>query len=224
MSHLTFHCRHRHSSGFELDVRFEADSGVTALFGPSGSGKTTVLSLIAGIRRPDFGVIRLGDRVLVDTARRVWLPPEARGIGLVFQDHQLFPHLSVRDNLRYGQRRRPMRQIDWQRAVEILELGPLLDRPPHTLSGGQKQRVALGRALLRGPDLLLLDEPLTALDPSLKERIIVYLQRVIAEYHVPTLFVSHDRPDVRRLAPRTIEIAAGRITHITTASSGTNAP
>src|SRR5262249_52865156 len=193
MSRLVFACRHRSPSGFVLDARFEAGDGTTALFGPSGSGKSTVLGLVAGILRPQSGVIRLADRVLVDTAAGVCLPPERRRLGLVFQDHLLFPHLTVAQNLRYGQRRRPARRIDFSRGVDILEVGGLLDRSPATLSGGQRQRVALGRALLRGPELLLMDEPLTALDEKLKERILTYLERAVGEWHIPTLFVSHDQ-------------------------------
>src|SRR6185503_7433666 len=164
---LIFDCRHRYPAGFELEARFEAGAGVTALFGPSGSGKSTVLSIIAGMRRPDAGTVRLGDRVLFDAARGICLPPEKRGIGFVFQDLLLFPHLTVEANLRFGARRRPTRAIPFERVVEVLELGALLRRHPHTLSGGERQRTALGRAILRGPELLLLDEPLTALDEGL---------------------------------------------------------
>src|SRR5262249_13542340 len=151
---------------------------VLGLFGPSGSGKSTVFALIAGILRPQEGVIRLADRVLVDTAAGVCLPPERRHIGVVFQGHLLFPHLTVRSNLQYGRRVRHDRPMDLERVAEVLEIGALLDRRPGTLSGGQQQRVALGRALLRGPELLLMDEPLTGLDEGLKERVLTYLERV----------------------------------------------
>ena len=208
---LAFHCRHRYASGFELDAAFEAGDGVTVLFGRSGSGKTTALSLIAGVLRPDSGSIRLGGRVLADTARGVWLPPEERRVGVVFQDHLLFPHMTARRNMEYGLKRRPARRLDLARVAEILELGPLLDRSPHTLSGGQKQRVALGRAILRGPELLLLDEPVAALDDELKDRVLVYLRRVIDEYAIPTLLVSHDRADVRRMAGRVVVLDGGRV-------------
>lgn len=211
MNLLHFNCQHHYASGFELNAAFETGSGVTALFGPSGSGKTTVLGLIAGTLRPRRGHVRLGDRVLVDTANRIWLPPERRQVGLVFQDHLLFPHLSVRDNLEYGRKRRPSRPVDFGRVVEILELGELLGRYPATLSGGQKQRTALGRALLRGPELLLLDEPLTALDSELKERILFYLERVLDEYRLPTVYVSHDRADVGRLAERVVVLRGGKV-------------
>src|SRR5206468_3923876 len=127
-------------------------------------------------------------------------PPERRRIGVVFQDHLLFPHMTVEENLRFGLGRPSSRAIDMKRVVEILEIGELLPRQPHTLSGGQQQRVALGRAILRGPELLLMDEPLTALDEGLKDRVLGYLERAVAEWRIPTLFVSHDQADVRRLA------------------------
>jgi molybdate transport system ATP-binding protein len=211
MSVLLFDCRHCYVSGFELEAAFEAGPGVTALFGPSGSGKSTVLALVAGILRPRSGRILLCDRPLVDLAAGLWVPPEDRQIGLVFQDHLLFPHLSVQANLEYGLRRQPARRIDLRHVAEILELEGLLDRYPATLSGGQKQRVALGRALLRDPKLLLLDEPLTALDAELKEKVLFYLERVLAEYRIPTIYVSHDREDVCRLADRVIVLRDGKV-------------
>ena len=211
MSRLHFHCRHVYPDGFTLECAFEMGDGVTALFGPSGSGKTTVLGLISGLLTPLAGTIHLGGLVLLDTSAGVCLPPEKRHIGMVFQDHLLFPHLSVAQNLRYGRRRRPCRLIDFDRVVQVLELGSLLDRWPHTLSGGQRQRVSLGRALLRGPELLLMDEPLTALEADLKDRILLYLERAVTEWRVPTLFVSHNQSDGRRLADQVIVLEAGHL-------------
>jgi molybdate transport system ATP-binding protein len=211
MVRLEFDCRLRYPSGFVLEGRFEASDGVTALFGPSGSGKSTVLALIAGVLQPDAGAIRLCGRALVDRAAGVLLSPERRQVGIVFQDHLLFPHLSVRENLRFGQGRQPARPMSFERVVEVLELGHLLERRPAALSGGQRQRVALGRALLRGPELLLMDEPLTAVDEVLRERILTYLERAVAEWHIPTLFVSHAQADVRRLADRVVLLDAGRV-------------
>jgi molybdate transport system ATP-binding protein len=211
MSRLHFDCRLRYPTGFELDVRFEAGDGVTALFGPSGSGKSTVLSLIAGIGQPGEGIIRLGERVLVDTRAGVCLPPEQRRVGVVFQENLLFPHMTVEQNLRFGLGRASSRAIDVKRVVEILEIGELLPRPPHTLSGGQQQRVSLGRAILRGPELLLMDEPLTGLDEGLKDRVLGYLERAMTEWRIPTLFVSHDQADVRRLAETVVVIEAGKV-------------
>jgi molybdate transport system ATP-binding protein len=211
MARLDFDCRLRYPSGFTLEAHFEAGDGVTALFGPSGGGKSTALGLIAGVLRPDAGQVCLSGRALVDTAAGLFLAPERRQVGVVFQDHRLFPHLTARQNLRFGHARPGARPMSFDRVVEVLELGGLLDRRPDALSGGQRQRVALGRALLRGPELLLMDEPLTAVDEALKERILTYLERAVAEWHLPTLFVSHDQADVRRLADRVVVIEAGRV-------------
>jgi molybdate transport system ATP-binding protein len=214
VSWLEFECRHRFAGGFELDVVFQAVPQVVALFGPSGSGKTSVLSVIAGALRPEHGLVALRQRKLLDTAARIDLAPHKRNVGLVFQDHLLFPHLSVEANLRYGMiRQRPRkRRIELARIVEVLELGDLLARLPRNLSGGERQRVALGRSLLACPESLLLDEPLAALDRPLKERILVYLERALAEWHIPTLFVSHGVVEVRRLAESVIVLDGGRVT------------
>ena len=212
MTRLQFNCQLRYDSGFALSVQFEAGSGVTALFGPSGSGKTTILNLIAGVLRPQVGMIQLDDRTLVDTRSGVFLSPERRHIGIVFQDGLLFPHLTVRQNLLFGHYRRGARPMDLGRVAAVLEIDTLLDRRPESLSGGERQRVALGRALLCGPELLLMDEPLAALDMGLKDRILTYLERVVAEWRVPTLLVSHERAGVRRLAERVVLIENGRVT------------
>jgi molybdate transport system ATP-binding protein len=211
MSHLKFACRRRLNPQFELDVTFECTQGVTAIFGPSGSGKTTTLNLIAGVLRPDHGRIELGGEVLDDKSQGIHVPPDRRRIGVVFQDHLLFPHLTVRENLQYGARNSGKPAVDFNKVVEILEVGMLLDRYPRSLSGGQRQRIALGRAILRSPRLLLMDEPLAGLDLRLKERILAYLERLLAEFKLPTLFVSHDQTDVRRLAERVIVLDAGRV-------------
>ena len=213
MSLLEFDCHLAYPSGFVLDAAFQCHATVTVLSGPSGSGKTTVLSAIAGLRTPDRGTIRLGDLLLFDAARRVNLVPEVRRVGYVFQDHLLFPHLRVRDNLLYGGKRRPSdaRAIDFKRVVEVLELGDFLDRLPHTLSGGQKRRVALGRALLCGPRLLLLDEPLTALDEGLKGRILEYVEQALREWSILTLYVTHDAGELARMAGQVVRLEGGRV-------------
>ena len=210
---LCFEARLRHGSGFEVDAVFvTAERGVTALFGPSGCGKTTILEMVAGLRRPGAGRIALGERVLVDVAAGVSLPPEERRIGFVFQDGRLFPHRTVAENLVYGARRRPARTLPFDDVVDLLELRPLLARRPGSLSGGERQRTAVGRALLRGPDLLLLDEPLAALDDAIKGRILRYLERVIDAFAIPALYVSHDLAEVRRLADRVVFLRDGRVT------------
>ena len=213
MSVLSFQCRHGYAAGFHLDVGFDINHPFTALFGPSGSGKTSILNMIAGFVGPQQGTIRLGNRTLLDTARRVSLPPEKRHVGVVFQDSLLFPHLTVEGNLRYGQRRRDNRgrMLDRARVVEVLEIGPLLRRFPRNLSGGERQRVALGRALLSGPELLLMDEPLASLDAPLRDRVLSYLQRAVAEWNIPTLFVTHAQAEVRRAAQWVVLLEKGRL-------------
>jgi len=211
MARLTVDVRFRYAGGFAVDAKFEAGDGVTALSGPSGSGKSTILHLIAGVLQPSEGAIRLGERTLVDTTAGVNLAPERRLVGMVFQDHLLFPHMSVRKNLSFGMGRARARPMQLEKVVEIMELGDFLQRLPSSLSGGQRQRVAVGRALLRGPELLLLDEPLAALDQPLKERIMVYLERVFSEWRLPTIFVSHHIADVKTIAQRIVSIESGRV-------------
>jgi molybdate transport system ATP-binding protein len=213
---LEFACSLRYSSGFTLDAAFTTRTSVTVLSGASGSGKTTILSMLAGLRRPDRGRIRLDSTVLFDSAAGINLPPEARRIGYVFQDYLLFPHLSVRRNLLYGWRRRPAdaRPPSLERVVEVLELGDLLDRLPHALSGGQRQRIALGRALLCGPRLLLLDEPLASVDEVLRERVLGYIEQVLHEWDIPTLYVTHNALEAERLARQVVRVEAGRVTSI----------
>jgi molybdate transport system ATP-binding protein len=211
VTQISFHARHRYPAGFVLDAAFEAAAGVTALFGPSGGGKTTILEIIAGTLRPDGGRVTLDVRVLADIERGICLPPEVRHVGCVFQDQRLFPHLTVEGNLRYGLRRGTSRPVDFSRVVEVLDLGSLLSRYPQTLSGGQQQRVALGRAVLCGPKLLMMDEPLTALDASLKDRVVGYLELLVKEWQIPTLFVSHDQVDVRRFAGDVVVVNGGKV-------------
>jgi molybdate transport system ATP-binding protein len=210
---LEFRCRHRFASGFQLDAAFELDRRFTTLFGPSGAGKTTILSIIAGFVLPQEGQVRLGDHALLDTAKGVSIPVENRSIGMVFQDALLFPHLTVEGNLRYGQRHRKAqrRAVGFQRVVDVLEIGGLLRRLPRNLSGGERQRVALGRALLSGPELLLMDEPLASLDAPLRTKILAYLERIVAEWDIPTLFVTHSQAEVRRAADWVVVLEKGRV-------------
>jgi molybdate transport system ATP-binding protein len=213
VNRLSFQCRHSFPGGFTVDAAFDTEAQVTALFGPSGAGKTSILYMIAGLLCPKEGAIRMGGHTWLDTKRGIFVKAQARHVGFVFQDHLLFPHLSVERNLMFGRRRRRggPSAIQPQRVIDVLELADLLTRYPRNLSGGEKQRVALGRSLLSGPELLLLDEPLAALDQPLKERILTYFERVVSEWHVPTIYVSHNAAEVRRLADRVVAIEGGRV-------------
>jgi molybdate transport system ATP-binding protein len=213
MSHLEFQCHCRLPGGFQIDAAFELDRRFTALFGPSGAGKTTILSIIAGFILPQRGRIRLGDRTLLDTENGINASAQKRSIGMVFQDSLLFPHLTVEGNLRFGQRHRKAqkRAIAFDRVVKVLEIDDLLLRLPRNLSGGEKQRVALGRALLSGPELLLMDEPLASLDAQLKMKILDYLERAILEWDIPCLYVTHSQVEVRRAADAVVVLEKGRV-------------
>jgi molybdate transport system ATP-binding protein len=208
---ITFQCRFHYAGGFALEGEFAATGEVTALFGPSGSGKTTILSLIAGLLRPQQGRIELCGETVLDTSKRVAVLPEKRRVGLCFQDHCLFPHLRVAANIAYGARRRNVNEKLMRRAIEILELSDLLDRFPRQLSGGQQQRVALARALASGPRALLLDEPLTAVEAELRDRVVAFIQRIVCDMHLPVLLVSHNRELVDRLASQVVEVREGRV-------------
>jgi molybdate transport system ATP-binding protein len=198
---------------FHLDAAFEGSEGVTVLFGPSGAGKSSILAAVAGALRPDEGRIVLGERTLLDRSRGIDEPPERRAIGWVFQDARLFPHLGVEGNLRYGLERvrgRPS-PIAFDAVVEALGVGPLLNRRPLSLSGGEAQRVALGRALLSQPRLLLMDEPLAALDEDRKAEILTFIERVRDLFGTPMLYVTHSRSEARRLADRVVRLEAGAV-------------
>ncbi|MEO6340540.1 MAG: molybdenum ABC transporter ATP-binding protein [Caulobacteraceae bacterium] len=199
---------------FRLSAAFEAEGrGLTALFGPSGAGKSAILAAIAGATRPDRGRIALGSLTLFDLASGVNLPPEQRGVGWVFQDARLFPHLSVEANLRYGQRRAKGRPVTvaFDEVIEVLGIGHLLQRRPRHLSGGERQRVAMGRALLSQPRLLLMDEPLSALDAARKAEILPFLERLKTAFALPILYVSHSLTEVTRLADRVVVVEQGRV-------------
>lgn len=200
--------------GFELRARLDAPTpGIVALFGRSGCGKTTLINIISGLLKPDEGRVELDGVVLTDTRERVAIPVERRRIGYVFQDSRLFPHLGVLANLRYGLRRAPKgsRSIGLDEVLALLGLEPLLGRRPYQLSGGERQRVALGRALLSQPRLLLLDEPLAALDAARREEVLPYLEGLRDKLSIPMVYVSHQLEEVLRLATQVALMEAGQI-------------
>ena len=199
--------------GFTLDIAFRGVAGVTALFGRSGSGKSLTLGLIAGLATPDAGHVRVGEVDLLDTRTRDCVPIHRRRIGLVFQDAQLFPHLSVRQNLLFGRwfSRQVANGIAFDQVVATLGIGALLGRRPGKLSGGERQRVAIGRALLANPRLLLLDEPLAALDRQRKLDILPLIERVRDEFAIPIVYVSHALDEVVRLAAHVVTMEGGRV-------------
>ncbi|RUZ71370.1 molybdenum ABC transporter ATP-binding protein [Mesorhizobium sp. M7A.F.Ca.US.006.01.1.1] len=199
--------------GFAIDARFESAGRLTALFGASGSGKTTLIDMIAGLIRPDKGRIEVDGRVLVDTGAGIFVPKHKRRIGMVFQDARLFPHMSVAGNLRYGRWFTPPaeRYADIDAVVDLLGIGPLMNRRPAKLSGGEKQRVAIGRALLASPRLLLMDEPLASLDEARKAEILPYVERLRDETKIPIVYVSHSVAEVARLASDVVMLAQGNV-------------
>ena len=212
MSGLSVSFRLRRS-GFELNVAFKAPPrGVTALFGPSGCGKTTVLRCVAGLERAS-GFCRLNSEVWQDDDSRLFLATHRRPIGYVFQEASLFPHLSVRRNLEFGLRRVPrkMRQVDFGEVVELLGVERLFGRNPDQLSGGERQRVSMARALLTSPRLLLMDEPLSALDHGSKQEILPYLERLHDTLRIPVLYVSHSPDEVARLADQMVLLEHGQV-------------
>ncbi len=206
---------HKRRGDFTLDVNFSAPTpGVTALFGRSGCGKSTLISLLAGLLAPDAGRIQIGDEVLYDGEQRLCVAAHRRRIGVVFQDARLFPHLSVLGNLRYGAKRVPRGAplpVSFDDVVSLLALQTLLERRPRQLSGGEQQRVALGRALLSQPRLLLLDEPLAALDFARREEVLPYLERLRDVLAIPLVYVSHQFDEVLRLATRVVLLEGGRV-------------
>ncbi|MEO0386268.1 MAG: molybdenum ABC transporter ATP-binding protein [Pseudomonadota bacterium] len=194
---------------FELDIAFTAPAGVTALFGRSGAGKSSVVNAVAGLFRPKAGRIVLNGRPLFDAEAGIFVPPHRRRMGYAFQDGRLFPHLSVRQNLCFAPGgKRPLDEV-----ATLLGLTPLLDRRPRDLSGGEKSRVAMGRALMCDAEMLLLDEPMAALDTARKAEILPYLDRICQTSDLPVLYVSHALPEVAQLARTLIVLRDGRVSH-----------
>jgi molybdate transport system ATP-binding protein len=218
MIRLTF-AASLHQGDFTLDLRDDATVEVLGIFGPSGSGKTSLLEVIAGLRQPDRGLVRIADHTLLDTAAGVNVPVHHREVGYVPQDVALFPHLDVRRNLLYGSRQPA--ESGWglggqarhglQHVCNTLEIAHLVGRSVRDLSGGERQRVAIGRALMSAPRILLLDEPLTAVDRGRKDRILPYLLRIRRDLHVPMVYVTHDVREMREIADRVLRLEDGRV-------------
>lgn len=198
---------------FFLSAKFETEHGVTALFGASGSGKTSLVNMIAGLLKPDRGRITIDGDVMFDSSAGVNVPPHRRGVGYVFQEGRLFPHMNVRSNLDYGRWMSGLKpdQAAFDRVVNLLGVGHLLNRRPGGLSGGERQRIAIGRALLMQPRLLLLDEPLASLDAARKAEIFPYLERLRDEGHVPMIYVSHSPEEIRRIASIIVRLDGGLV-------------
>jgi molybdate transport system ATP-binding protein len=212
---LSVHVQHR-AGDFGLDASFETEGHLVALFGRSGAGKTTLINVIAGLIVPDRGRVVVDGTTLVDTDRAVFVPKHRRRIGYVFQEGRLLPHLTVRQNLLFGRFFTPRsdRYSSLGHVVDLLGLGALLERRPGSLSGGEKQRVALGRALLRSPRLLLMDEPLASLDDARKAEILPYIETLRDEVRVPIVYVSHAVLEVMRLATAVVVLQAGKVTGV----------
>ncbi|MBU0678735.1 MAG: molybdenum ABC transporter ATP-binding protein [Verrucomicrobia bacterium] len=197
---------------FELDIALQTSAGVTGIFGASGAGKSTLMNIIAGLIRPDHGRLDLDGQTLIDTARSICVPAHRRRIGIVFQDARLFPHLTVSRNLRYGAGRLHAveRERRFELVTEMLELKGLLARNPSDISGGESQRVALGRALMASPRLLLLDEPFSAVDMELRQRVFPFIRRIRSALDVPMLVVSHDLTDILQLTDELFVMDGGK--------------
>lgn len=209
---------HKRFASFSLTTDFTVSGDRVGIFGVSGSGKSTLVSMLAGLLKPDSGEILLDGECLFSSTKRINVRPEKRRIAIVFQQPCLFPHLSVKSNLLYGFRRSAPehRTIDFAALVSVLKLDTLLERGVNNLSGGEKQRVALGRAVLANPRLLLMDEPLSALDDTLKFQIIPYLKSVSEQFGIPYLFISHSLVEMRLMAEKVLVVAGGRIVEQTT--------
>ena len=217
-------CKHKFPDGFAIDVDLSCEVNAMALFGHSGSGKTTILSTIAGILTPDTSRVAIDKQTISDTSKKQWTPVEKRCIGVTPQHSLLFEHKTVRENLEFGmpkrrkwKRKSPLacqKKIEFDDVVEVLELGSLLNRYPANLSGGEQRRVAIGRAILSQPRLLILDEPLSALDQNLQNRILLYLKKIINHWHIPTIIITHNTKVVHELADTVVILDNGRVISI----------
>lgn len=196
---------------FLLNVKAEIENGITGVYGPSGHGKTTLLNAIAGLVKPDTGFIEICGTTVFDSKQKTGVPPGSRKIGYVFQDVRLFPHLSVKQNLKYGMKNENAAEVDFNEVVEILKIKQLLQKKPSECSGGEKQRIAIGRALLSGAQILMMDEPFSAVDVNLRNSIIPFLHTINNRFQVPMLVVSHDLPDLLSLTANLLLLKDGNV-------------
>ncbi len=203
----------RRIGDFSLEVAFKLSGEKCGIFGPSGSGKSTLMHILAGLVKPDRGLVRLNGTTLFDSDSKINLSPQERRIGVVFQHSHLFPHMDVRRNLLYGWQRtaKEQRRITPEAIIDALNLEHLLGRGVNRLSGGERQRVALGRTVLACPRLILMDEPLTGLDQELKFQIIPYLRKVLEQFDIPLLFISHSLEEIRLMTDEVLEFQEGRV-------------
>lgn len=197
----------------DFDITLTLERGVGVLFGRSGAGKTSVIRAVSGLWRPKMAQISCGDTVLHDSAQAICLSPQARKIGYIFQEPRLFPHMSVRQNLNFARRRhlRSDVQVEFDRVIDVLGLEPILERGPRHLSGGEQQRVAIARAVLSGPQLLLADEPLAALDAARRSEILTMFDTIVKQFDIPMLYVTHSAAEAARLADQIYIIEGGRV-------------
>lgn len=201
----------RHIGTLDIVADFTSTRGITALFGRSGAGKTSIINMVAGLTKPDSGFIKIGDRTLFESMQGINIPAYQRRVGYVFQEARLFPHLTVRQNLKYGalfSKNRDKHHFSY--IVSLLGIDHLLERRPLHLSGGEKQRVAIGRALLSTPDILLMDEPLASLDDIRKNEILPYLERLRDDASIPILYVTHSISEITRLANSVVLVTEGK--------------
>ncbi len=205
---------------FKLECQANYEYGITVLTGPTGSGKTTLINCLTGMVMPDQGEIKFLGNILYSSLQKKHVPPEKRGFGYVFQNSALFPHMSVWKNIKYGYDLTPpqKRQIKLSSLIELFEISGLLERDVSTLSGGERQKVALARSLATSPQLLFLDEPLSALDKTSKNSILVYLKRVWKDFNIPMIYVSHSISEISALAQNALVISDGKIIFTGTAT------
>ncbi len=194
---------------FDVIIKECFSDGITGIFGPSGSGKTSLLQSISGLTTPKSGRITIGGRVVFDSEKKINIPVNKRNIGYVFQEGRLFPHMTVEKNLLYGLKKTEHKKVSFDEVVELLNLSHLLKSKPAQISGGERQRTALGRSLLSSPDILLLDEPFSAVDMSLRNQILPFIIRIQQKVNVPILVVSHDLPDILKLTSTIFVVKGG---------------